>query len=332
MVSIKQISFDIGVSAATVSNALTGKGRVSKELAARIRARAEELGYRPSFAARVLKTGQSGILGLVMPDLTNPLFPSMARSLAIAADSRGLGVLIADSSGSAGHQVQALRHLVDRGVDGLIVVPEAGSVPATQPVPMAVINTVSDPLNAVSADHTGGGRQVGRHIVELDHRRVLVLGVQSNSEVQKDRIAGMVDAITPFACVKVAWAEDGLDQLPRMVEGGVTAILTTSDLLALRVQSVLARAGYVIPRDVSLTGFDDLPLAKAMHPALTTVAQDVDGIADRAIDIVDRLIRGDPIPAFGHTVQTRLVVRQSTSNANAAARVNSTQPAKQGTR
>ncbi|WP_108258058.1 LacI family DNA-binding transcriptional regulator [Mangrovicoccus ximenensis] len=97
MASIKQIAQDIGVSAATVSNALTGKGRVSKDLAGRIRARADELGYRPSSAARALKTGQSGIIGLVMPDLTNPLFPRIAQGLSIAAEARGLGILIADS-------------------------------------------------------------------------------------------------------------------------------------------------------------------------------------------------------------------------------------------
>ena len=84
MASIKEIAQDIGVSAATVSNALTGKGRVSKELAERIQARAEALGYRPSRAARALKTGQSGILGLVMPDLTNPLFPHLLNDAVVA--------------------------------------------------------------------------------------------------------------------------------------------------------------------------------------------------------------------------------------------------------
>ena len=139
MVSLKKIAQDIGVSTATVSNALTGKGRVSEEMVTRIKARASELGYRPSSAARALKTGQTRILGLVMPDLTNPLFPRIAQTLSIAADKQKLGILIADSRGSAHEQSEALKRLVERGVDGLLVVPQKGTTPDPMPVPVAVI-------------------------------------------------------------------------------------------------------------------------------------------------------------------------------------------------
>ena len=121
MANLKKIAADVGVSTATVSNALSGKGRVSQEVVDLIKARAEELGYRPSNAARALKTGQSGILGLVMPDLTNPLFPRIAQMLSIAADKKQLGILIADSRGSAAEQSEAQRRLLDRGVDGLLL-------------------------------------------------------------------------------------------------------------------------------------------------------------------------------------------------------------------
>ena len=85
MATIKQIANDLGVSVATVSNALTGKGRVSSDMADRIQRRADELGYRPSLAGRALRSGQTGILGLVMPDLTNPLFPRIAQHLSLFA-------------------------------------------------------------------------------------------------------------------------------------------------------------------------------------------------------------------------------------------------------
>ena len=124
MISIERIANDVGVSIATVSNALTGKGRVSQEVVDRIQARAEELGYRPSIAARALKTGHTGILGLVMPDLTTPLFPRIAQTLSIAADKRKLGILIADSRGSADEQSEAFRRLLDRGMDGLLAIPQ----------------------------------------------------------------------------------------------------------------------------------------------------------------------------------------------------------------
>lgn len=313
MVSIKKIASDIGVSPATVSNALTGKGRVSAETAERIRARADELGYRPSTAARALKTGQSGILGLVMPDLTNPLFPRIAQTLSVEAEKQGLGILIADSRGEPQEQTQALRRLMGRGVDGILVVPQKGTAPAPLPVPVAVINTASDPRNAVSADHAGGGALVARHIADIGHRDVVILGGDPVSDVQRDRIAGMTGALPDTIHAQVFWGQDGVAQAISAIQAGATAIMTTSDLIALRVQSALTRAQIPVPDRVSLTGFDDMTFAPVMHPALTTVAQNVDEIARRAIAIITARIRGDAPPADGATVPMRLVVRQSTA-------------------
>lgn len=313
MVSIKQIARDVGVSTATVSNALTGKGRVSQEMIARIQMKAEELGYRPSIAARALKTGQTGILGLVMPDLTNPLFPRIAQMLSIVAADRKFGILIADSLGRAQEQDEACLRLLDRGVDGLLVVPQKGTTPEPMPVPIAVINTASDPNNSVSADHAGGGRQVARHIADIGHRHVLILGGDPVSEVQQDRIAGMTAALRDDIRTEILWGEAGVSHVLPAVKSGVTAVMTTSDLIALRVRSELMREQIFVPDRVSLTGFDDMSFAPIMHPALTTVAQDVEEIASRAIDIIAAKIKGEVPAGEGQTVPMRLVVRQSTS-------------------
>ena len=313
MASIKQIAGDVGVSTATVSNALTGKGRVSQEMVERIRARAEELGYRPSHVARALKTGQTGILGLVMPDLTNPLFPRIAQMLSIAADNNGLGILIADSLGRPKEQSEALRRLLDRGVDGLIVVPQKGTSAEPVPVPLAVINTASDPQNSVSADHAGGGALVATHIAEIGHRRIVILGGDRVSEVQRDRISGMTQALPDDVEADVFWGDHGVQQAIAAARSGASAILTTSDLIALRVRSELMHQALPVPDQVSLTGFDDMSFAPIMHPSLTTVAQNVEDIATRAIDILSAKIRGDTHPLEGQTVPMRLVIRQSTS-------------------
>ncbi|MEJ8472804.1 LacI family DNA-binding transcriptional regulator [Roseibium algae] len=316
MVSIKEIAKEVGVSPATVSNALTGKGRVSSQMIDRIQAVAKELGYRPSLAGRALQRGQTGILGLVMPDLTNPLFPRIAQQLSIAADAQGLGILIGDSRGNPDEQSQALHRLVDRGVDGLLVVPQMGAFPEPQPVPTAIIHTASDPRNSVSGDHAGGGSLIARHIAGLGHKRVVILGGDRVSEVQQDRIAGMVQEFATSVETRVLWGEDELSDLITAVSDGATAVMTTSDLLALRVLSHLTRSGFSVPRDVSLTGYDDLPLAWAMHPALTTIAQDVPQIATRALEIVTSLINGNSAPSQGEMVPMRLVIRQSTSKPN----------------
>jgi LacI family transcriptional regulator len=313
MANIKQIATDMSVSVATVSNALTGKGRVSSEMVERIRQRASDLGYRPSLAGRALRSGQSGILGLVMPDLTNPLFPRIAQNLSLIADDRQLGILIADSRGNPGEQMQAIERLLDRGVDGLLIVPQKGTAPGMQRVPTVIINTPSDPDNTVSADHAGGGRLIAEHIVELGHRHVVLLGGDPVSEVQRDRVHGMRSAFSDSGTVQEYWADDGIERLAPAIEKGATAIMTTSDLLALRVHSHLTRCGIVVPRDVSLTGFDDLPFATAMHPKLTTVAQDVEQIASLAIERLIQAIQNTRALEKIATIPMRLVTRNSTA-------------------
>ncbi|WP_223421607.1 LacI family DNA-binding transcriptional regulator [Tateyamaria pelophila] len=316
MVSIKDIASDLGITAATVSNALSGKGRVSQDMVQRIRARADELGYRPNLAGRALRSGRTGILGLVMPDLTNPLFPRIAQTISNEADARQLGILIADSRGSAAEQSAALRRLLNLGVDGLLVVPQKGTSPDPMPVPVAVINTQSDPQNAVSADHVGGGALIARHIAEIGHRHLLLLGGDPVSEVQSDRIKGMTSALPADIQVDVLWGADGLAAVPERISQGVTAILTTSDLIALQVHSSLLRAQIPVPDRVSLTGFDNMSISSIMHPRLTTVAQNVEDIAARAIAIITAMIAGTPPPHLGEVVPMRLVIRQSTAIPN----------------
>ena len=313
MTNIKRIATDVGVSVATVSNALTGKGRVSPQMVARIRKCADDLGYRPSLAGRALRSGQTGILGLVMPDLTNPLFPRIAQHLSLVADDRHLGILIADSRGNPEEQIQAIDRLLDRGVDGLMIVPQKGTAPGPQRVPTVIINTASDPDNTVCADHAGGGRLIARHIADLGHRKVVILGGDAVSEVQRDRVEGMRSGLMGSIEVQELWGDSGIEQLIGAVKGGATAVMTTSDLLALRAHSHLARFGVMVPRDVSLTGFDDLPFATAMHPTLTTAAQDVSQIAERAIEQLVGAINGDAPPAQSTTVAMRLVTRNSTA-------------------
>tara|TARA_R110000868_G_scaffold36453_12_gene129423 strand:- start:655 stop:1437 length:783 start_codon:yes stop_codon:yes gene_type:complete len=248
-----------------------------------------------------------------MPDLTNPLFPRIAQHLSLAADDRKLGILIADSRGNPEEQDQAIDRLLDRGVDGLLIVPQKGTTPGQQRVPTVIINTASDPDNTVSADHAGGGKLIAEHIASLGHRMVVVFGEDPVSEVQRDRIDGMRAGFQNTNGIQELWGEDGIAQLIPAIRNGATAVMTTSDLWALRVHSHLTRVGFNVPNDISLTGFDDLPFATAMHPMLTTAAQDVKTIAELAIDRLTHAINRADVPERGVTVPMRLVARNSTA-------------------
>lgn len=323
--NLSRIATSLGVSVATVSNALSGKGRVSEQLAERIKEHAASLGYVPSQAGRALRTGRSGVLGLVLPDIANPLFPKLAQAIEFAATSAGYGVLIADSRGSVGAQTEAINRLIERGVEGMVIVPRRGTRISAASCPVAVIDTASTPGNTVAADHIQGGRAIADHLAELGHKRILIIGNNPGSNVQNDRAGGIRSGLRPGMSSATLWIErlerDRGDGCPlglrEKVKEGFTAFAALSDLQALRALTELQRDGIDVPATASVTGFDDLIWSPVVTPALTTVAMDMGTIAEIAISSLVRTIQtvgsreGTLVTAETDRVPMRLVARQS---------------------
>ncbi|WP_137131377.1 LacI family DNA-binding transcriptional regulator [Rhizobium sp. FY34] len=322
----------LGVSVATVSNALSGKGRVSPELAERIRAKADMLGYVPSVAGRALRTGRSGVIGLVLPDIGNPLFPQIAQAIEQAASMRGYGVLIGDSRGEVDGQTQAIARLIDRGVDGMVVIPRRGTRVSDIGCPVAVIDSPSTPGNTVSADHWDGGRQMGAHLASLGHRRVLLVGTSPLSNVQADRIGGLKEGLGDGSITETVWIEKleanlgpgcPLGLVARVAQG-FTAIATLSDLTALRALTELQVAGIAVPAAASVTGFDDLVWASVVTPGITTMRLNATEVAQLAVTALTQAIEAIPrgelsplgtVMAARECVPMQLVIRQSSGPA-----------------
>ncbi len=312
MTNQKQIARDLGISVATVSNALTGKGRVSEDVIQLVTARAGQLGYVPSAAGRALKTGRSDILGLVMPDITQPVFPEFAHRVEAEADKRGFGVLIANGRGTEAGQNKAIRQLIQRGVDGIIVIPQRGTTPEISQVPVAIASTPGDPSNTVAANHAQGGELAARALLDLGHRNFLLLGNDPSSPVQNDRIAGMIEGLTGNSSFETCWTSEEFPNLVQKHLQGVTAILTVSDLLALRVVTEAAQMGLRCPKDFSVIGFDDLPLATAVRPALSTIVPDTVELSRRLVAYLDAAIRQEPTLPAASVVDMKLMLREST--------------------
>ncbi|MCR8550994.1 LacI family transcriptional regulator [Salipiger sp. P9] len=313
---LEDIARAMGVSTATVSNALSGKGRVSEALKDRIRQEATRLGYVPSVQARALRTGRSGVIGLVLPDIANPLFPALAQSVEAAAQARGLGVLIADSRGTREAQAQALQRLVRQGADGLVVVPRRGTQMPPLGVPVAMIDAASTPGNTICADHRQGGALIVEHLRLRGHRKILIVGQSSASRVQTDRVAGMTEALSGDMTGRVLWLEDAPLPAPYdLLADGFTALAATSDLIALPLLTRLQAAGLRVPRDIAVTGFDNHAFSALVAPGLTTVAQDLPAIAEGALESVLAQLDAHPAPP-PRTVPVELLVRGTTTSTN----------------
>ncbi|KQV66022.1 LacI family DNA-binding transcriptional regulator [Rhizobium sp. Root1220] len=323
--NLSRIATSLGVSVATVSNALSGKGRVSEQLAEKIKAHATDLGYIPSQAGRALRTGRSGVLGLVLPDIANPLFPKLAQAIEFAATAAGYGVLIADSRGDVAAQTEAINRLIERGVEGMVIVPRRATRISAASCPVAVIDTASTPGNTVAADHMQGGWAIADHLAELGHKRILIIGNNPGSNVQNDRAGGIRSGLRPGMTSTTLWIER-LERdlgsgcrlgLAEKVHQGFTAFAALSDLQALRALTELQRDGIDVPAMASVTGFDDLIWSPVITPSLTTVAMDMVTIAEIAISSLLRTIQtsgsreGTLVTAETDRVPMQLVVRQS---------------------
>lgn len=306
----KQIAKELGISSASVSNALNGKGRLSPDLTQKVLEAARRLGYTPSAASRALKTGRTGIVGMVVPDITLPVYPAFAKGLEIAAAEAGYGLLISNAKG--GGQDEAIQQLERRGVDGIVIIPHSPSTPAIPKIPYVIISTESDPMYTCASDHVQGGRLAAREIIRLGHRDVILLGDNPKSLVQNDRLKGMTDALEGQIRYQTIWHPDEIGDLQGRKAEGTTAILALSDLLALQVLAKISACDMQCPRDFSVMGFDNLALSELIYPTLSTISGNAAELSRHAIATLAAMIADDQQPAERLLVEMSAVMRGST--------------------
>lgn len=311
--SMKCIAEALGISRATVSNVLSGKGRVSADVAARVRAIAEQLNYVPSHAARSLRLGRSTLIGLVVPNFSMPLFADFAQAFERAARARGMALMVADSMSDPALQNQRLQDFVARGADGLVIIPMREAELSTEAlqVPVAVVDAKTNPANIASCDHRQGGRLVAQHLADLGHESVRIVVSAQRSLVSHEREAGLVEGLSsrgvPFVIDRIIPTLDSARIYASEWNGTETAIATAYDTLGVGIVAGLADRGISVPHAVSVTGFDDVIWGRIVTPQLTTVRQDLSAIADHALDVATGRASGPRL--FPAT----LVVRGSTS-------------------
>jgi LacI family transcriptional regulator len=327
--TLKDIARDVGVHVSTISRALNGTHPVSPDLAQRIRHVSQRRGYQPNAAAVMLKTNRSRTIGVVIPDITDPVFPPIIRGIEDGLARHGYVAILANTDGDPHRQVQAIETLRPRGIDGLIV---ASALRHDEDVSrltagMAVV-TVSrrtdDPrFSSVVHDEDDGVRRILAHLASLGHRCLATIaGPQavSTGHVRYTSLLrhgeGLGLELCPSA-VSFARAFNELEgercaeELLAAAGRRFTAIVCANDRLAVGAIAALRRHGIECPRDVSVTGFNDMALAGRLSPALTTVRVSHDRAGVEAAElIVAKLATGAAEPR--HVVlPVELVVRDS---------------------
>jgi LacI family transcriptional regulator len=336
-VNLKDVARAAGCSVATVSRVLAGNRPVGAEVAGRVREAAGRLGYRPNHVARALRSRSTGMVGLVLPQITNPYFPSLVRELEHALHADGRALLLADCDDDPAVEAARIATLLDRRVDALVVIPadERRSRPAVAAaaarVPLVLLDRGCGPgvADSVGTDNAAGMALVLGHLAGTGRRRVCFAGASETDSAAAERRAayqagaGALDPEAPGRVesgdFSVEWGRAAVD---RLWPGRPDAVVCANDLIAAGVLQRLRQLGVDVPGDVAVTGFDDIAIAGLALPALTTVRQPVAELAAEAARSLGRRIAGGrSAPLRTVRLAPGLVIRASSDTAaDAAAR------------
>jgi LacI family transcriptional regulator len=289
--TLRDVAARAGVHPATASRALNPdtKGMTSADTAERVLRAAEELGYQPNTVARSLRTARSSSIGVVVPDLTNPLFPPIVRGIEAELTPRGYVLLIVNTDNSARQEEQLIASLRSRSIDGLILATARLSHPlietlAQSDLPVVLVNRRREglPLPCVIPDDAAGIRLAVEHLAGLGHRRIAHIAGPQDTSTGIARMGAFRAAVAAHglaeqeALIKQcdSWSEhEGARGLRELLDGGAsfTAVIAGNDMLAVGCYDVLTERGIGCPEDISVVGFNDMPFVDKLRPALTTV-------------------------------------------------------------
>ena len=310
--TLKDVSLLAGVSLTTVSHVVNGTRVVSPEARARVDEAIRQTGYVQNTLARSLKTASTGTIGLAIQDIRNPYFTDVVSALEAKARDRGLTILLSDFGDSPERERDALRVLVERRVDGLVIAPSADGRAALEwlsarALAVVQIDRIADPaFDYVVAANTSATRGMVRHLVDIGHRRIAMLAGLARLSSTLERLAGyrraLLDAgITPATELVVegcSQSEPARMATHALMQRPVppTAIVAGNNLMALGAMRALRERGLAVPDDIALVSFDDFEWADLFQPRLTTVAQPCQAIGERAIELLLERIANPGLP------------------------------------
>ena len=336
LTTLRTIAEKIGVSTSTVSRVLNGKSRqcrISPQTTRAVLEAAERLNFRPSHLARSLRLRKTQTLGLLIPDISNPFFAQIARSVETAARQRGYSMILADTRESTEAEIAAVRLLSDRQVDGLIILPVGQSgdhLRALADEDLAAVIVDRDlpdlALPCVTSDNFGGAYEAVGYLLDRGHRGIACLQGLPGTRPNEQRVRGW----------RQAMSDRGVTADPRLVRGDrydtqsgyeqtlilldrapdVTALFALSNLIALGAIRALAERGRRIPQDVSLVCFDDQPWLAHMDPPITTVDQQNVRMGQIAVELLLDRLAGRPLGDHRILLPTRFIERQSVRTLN----------------
>jgi LacI family transcriptional regulator len=326
-VSIKQVAGVAGVSIATVSRVVNGSGPVAPETRKRVLEAVAALGYTPHAGARSLASRRTETLAFVLPEISGHFYSQLLRGAEIAARQAGYQLLVSGFHGSAAEMRKALRAIRGRVDAAVVMWPEAAyelleeSLPPKLPVLLLSPSGRAD-SPCLAVDNRGGAEQAVRHLLALGHKVLAhVTGPEQNLDARERREA-FWEVLRGAGLAQNGvelpgdFTEDSAPALAARLLGlrpRPTAVFAANDAMALGLLLHLQKLGIRVPGDLSLVGFDDIPLARLVQPPLTTVQAHIETLGSRAVSRLVELLSQKPSRKGLELLPTQLVVRGSTA-------------------
>ncbi len=326
---MKDVAEAAGVSLATVSSTLSGASYVSPALKERVTAAVTALGYERNSMASSLKSGRTSLIGLIVPDITNPFFTELIDNVQSQARTAGFSVLLGISEHDAECEAELLRLMRSHQARGTLLCPTGGIEdygPARLQLgsmPLVAVDNVDSkmPFDTVAMDNGKAAALAALHILALGHRDIAVMVGPRHQFVSQQRLAGFVNQLEAaglgFDVSLLCQGEFRLEEAFRscrtlLQRSNVpTAIFVCNNLMLIGVMQAIAEAGLSVPYDISVVSIDDFPWATAFYPALTVVRQPVAEMATVSLSRLRQRMDGDRSESIHEVIIPEFVLRQS---------------------
>lgn len=337
-ITIKDVARLANVSVATVSRTMNGHQHVAESVRARVLEAARTLHYVPHHAARSLSSRRTHTIGVVLPDLHGEFFSELIRGIDTVARERGLHLLVSSYHGEPEQQRLAVRRMPGR-VDGLLIMSPSLASDAEDPADMlpgalpAVLMNCAERIGeaqVLNVDNYGGARAMTRHLLDVGHRRIAFIAGPDDNFDARERLRGYRDElrercpqVAPLVLPGAFDEASGYRAGEALLQGQrPDVVFAANDMMALGCLFAFTHAGLRVPEDIALAGFDDVPMARYVHPALTTMRVDIAGFGARAMQLLLGALEPHAAPAASaaaaNAIAPQLIVRASSAQRGTA--------------
>jgi LacI family transcriptional regulator len=329
MTTVKDVARLAGVAPITVSRVINNADYIRDDTRERVMAAINQLGYVPNKVARSLRSNQTSMLALVLTDITNPFFTTVARGVEDAANAAGFNLILCNTDESEAKQENYLQILLERRVDGILLVPACSNLEPVQliqrlDIPVVVLDRQLPGrlADVVRCDSEGGAYQLTRLLIQNGHNQIAILSGPSSVSTAEDRVKGYQRALREFGLELLdefvyygqftlesgyQMTQQALNAIPRP-----TALLAGNNFIAIGALKALKDLHLSVPEDIAVVGFDDLPSTIVVDPILTAAAQPAYEMGRQGAELLlSRLTGSGPREIQEIILPIEIIVRQS---------------------